>query len=401
MATWRRTRPPAPANREWAARRHLDTLGPGDLVVYDRGYYSWALLQAHRARQVEAVFRLQRHANGPVQDFFRSRRRDAVVTVEPPEPPDRSPGRLRLVKYTISDKDYVLGTTLRYPAADLADLYHGRWSVEELYKISKELLAIAGVHGRTERTGNQELSAHFTLISMARLFASRCERQFAARAGEAGRPPLRANFSQSPGAVDRELEALLLHQAPRLRDTLNRVLEHAGRSPQRERPGRSYPRRFRRPSKKWRNRKPAGPPPQTESHLFAANHAVLKRMRSIPKRVPLRGRRVVERDIVNSISHESAGRTPNGTAKRGATCRIGQSLAMRMRSSRPARARCWTHGGGPVRPGAVGTGTARCAARRLPVPDGRQGDGVRVLRAAGGLARSARERGLGSRSWPR
>ena len=90
--------------------------------------------------------------------------------------------------------------------------------------------------------------------------ATRAHRQFAARAGEAGRPPLRANFSQSLGAVERELEALFLHQAPQLRDTLNRVLEPAGRSPQRDRPSRSYPRRSRRPSKKWRNRKPADPP---------------------------------------------------------------------------------------------------------------------------------------------
>ena len=250
-------------NERRAARRHLETLGPGDLVVYDRGYYSWALLQAHRDRQVEAVFRLQRHANGPASAFFRSSRRDAIVTVEPTEPNARAPGRLRLVKYTIGDKDYVLGTTLRdaerYPAADLADLYHGRWSVEELYKISKELLAIESFHGRSERTVNQELSAHFTLIAMARLFASRCERQFAARAGAADRPPLRANFSHTLGAVERELEALLL-QAPQLRDTLNRVLEHTARGPQRERPGRSYPRRSRRPSKKWRNRKPADPP---------------------------------------------------------------------------------------------------------------------------------------------
>ena len=67
---------------------------------------------------------------------------------------------------------------------------------------------------------------------MARLFASRCERQFESRVGEAGRPPLRANFNHSLGAVERELEGLLLHQAPR---------------------------RSRRPSKKWRNRKPADP----------------------------------------------------------------------------------------------------------------------------------------------
>ena len=34
---------------------------------------------------------------------------------------------------------------------------------------------------------------HFTLVAMARLFASRYERQFSARAGKAGQPPPRAN----------------------------------------------------------------------------------------------------------------------------------------------------------------------------------------------------------------
>ena len=247
-----------------AALRHLGVLGRGDLVVYDRGYYSSALLQAHGDCQVAAVFRLKRNASARVGAFFAGDGRDELVRVRPTgAAAGRPPCRLRLVKYVIGGKVYVLGTTLldagRYPAADLADLYHGRWSVEELYKISKEMLEIESFHSHSERGVKQELYAHFTLIAMARLFASRSEQQFAARAGEVDRPPLRANFSHSLGAVERDLEALLLHEAPQLRDTLNRVLEHAARAPQRERPGRSYPRQSRRPSKKWRNRKPADP----------------------------------------------------------------------------------------------------------------------------------------------
>lgn len=103
------------------------------------------------------------------------------------------------------------------------------------YKISNELLEIESFHSRSER-------------------------QFESRAGEAGRPPLRANYNHSLGAAERKLGALLLHQAPQLRDTMNRVLEYVARSPQWERPGRSYPRRSRRPGKKWRNRRPADPP---------------------------------------------------------------------------------------------------------------------------------------------
>ena len=253
-----------------AALQHLTTIGRGDLVVYDRGYYSWTLLQAHRERQVEAVFRLKRNASRLVREFVAGDSCDELVSVEPTETArrrqpgaDLPPCRLRLAKYVIDGTVYALGTTLLdaelHPLADLADLYHGRWSVEELYKVSKELLEIEGFHSRSERTVKQELYAHFTLVAMARLFASHCERQFESRAGAAGRLPLRANFNHSLGAVEREMEALLLHQAPQLRDTLNRVLEHAARSPQRERPGRSYPRRSRRPSKKWRNRKPADP----------------------------------------------------------------------------------------------------------------------------------------------
>ncbi len=243
-----------------AARRHLAALGRGDLVVYDRGYYSLALLQAHNERRVEAVFRLKRNASRQVCDFVAAGSCDEVVTMGPA---GTAPLRLRLVKYAVHETPYVLGTTLLdaqlYPLADLAALYHGRWSVEELYKISKELLQLEGFHGRSEQAVQQELYAHFTLIAMARLFASHNERHFESRDEEADRAPLRANFNQSLGAVERELEGLLL-QAPPLRDTLNRVLEHGARSPQRERPDRSYPRRSRRPSTKWRNRKPADPP---------------------------------------------------------------------------------------------------------------------------------------------
>ncbi len=127
--------------------------------------------------------------------------------------------------------------------------------MEELYKISKQLLQVESFHGRSEQAVKQELYAHFTLIAMARLFASHCERQFASQDEEAGRARLRANCNQSLGAVQRELEGLLL-QAPQLRDTLNRVLQHGARNPQRERPDRSYPRQSRRPSTKWRNREP-------------------------------------------------------------------------------------------------------------------------------------------------
>lgn len=133
-------------------------------------------------------------------------------------------------------------------------------------------------HSSSERAVKQELSAHCTLIAVAGLFASRCERQFQTRQEETGRAPTRANFNHSLSAVERELEALL-HQAPQLRVILNRVLENASWGPQRERPGRSYPHRSRSPSKKWRDCKPAEIAAADSTALSCRQFAELKRVR--------------------------------------------------------------------------------------------------------------------------
>ncbi len=46
----------AHADERQAARAHLDVLSPGDVVVYDRGYFSFAMLRAHVERGLHPVF---------------------------------------------------------------------------------------------------------------------------------------------------------------------------------------------------------------------------------------------------------------------------------------------------------------------------------------------------------
>ena len=186
----------AHADGRAAARQHLDALAPGDLAVYDRGYYSAALL--HAERDLATVFRRQRNASGPIGEFIAGPASEGLVRVGPPaaaggrERP-RRPCPLRLLKYTAGGTVFTLGSTLldaqRYPAADMAELYHGRWDVEEGYKVSKRLLHIEQFHGRSEETVKQDLYANFTLAAMARLCASECERQLAGRAAEPAERP--------------------------------------------------------------------------------------------------------------------------------------------------------------------------------------------------------------------
>ncbi len=250
-----------------AARAHLPALARGDVVVYDRGYYSFQLLHAHVERGLQAVFRLQKNANSLFRDFVLGDRNEAIVSVPPSADAWRQqpqaafrPCRVRLVKYTVGTTDYTLATTLldrqRYSVRDLADLYHGRWSIEELYKISKQMLTVEQFHGQSERLVKQELYAHCTLIALTRMFASHSEEQFRAAPDGHSRPALQANFQNSLRTVARHLEGLFLVHATTLASTVQRILEGIAACRQRRRPGRSCPRRSRKPASKWRNRKP-------------------------------------------------------------------------------------------------------------------------------------------------
>ena len=87
---------------------------------------------------------------------------------------------MRLIKYQIGDDTFCLGTTLvdqnQYNnTQDFIDIYHARWGVEELYKVSKRIFIIEDFHAKSERGVKQEIFAHFALITMNRIFANQAD----------------------------------------------------------------------------------------------------------------------------------------------------------------------------------------------------------------------------------
>ena len=250
----------AHADERKAARAHLHTLSPGDVVVYDRGYFSTAMLLAHVERGLHAVFRLKTNANREVSAFVNSGATDAEIALDAGEE-GQAPLRLRLVRYEIADQAYFLGTTLRdrehYRIADLTKVYHARWGVEELYRISKQTLQIERFHGASERKVKQELFAHFVLITMTRLFSNHGESLLQASQQRPLGKQLKVNFRNAMQTLGRHLEGLLLTQARPIRDVTHQVFNCIVQSRQAERPNRSYPRISRRPIGKWQPGKPA------------------------------------------------------------------------------------------------------------------------------------------------
>ena len=183
-------------NKRSAALTHLDHAAEGDVIVYDRGYFSFAMALAHWQRGPHFVFRIARNTNPTFDAFIASRETDRILVLQPPS--DGPPGPslpIRLARYAVADTEYCLATSLldsrRFPVPALSDLYHGRWGIEELDKTSKAV--IDHFHAKSERGVRQELYAAFTLITLTRLFVNRCDSD-RNRADSEDLPAMRANF---------------------------------------------------------------------------------------------------------------------------------------------------------------------------------------------------------------
>ena len=261
----------AHGNERRMARAHLKALNAQDVVVYDRGYYSFEMLHEHVVRGVHPVFRVKRKAAKEIERFIASDQTDATVEMRPNAKQCKrirsrsanaqcAPITVRLVKYVEAENPYTLATALfdrkKYTLPELSDLYHARWGIEELYKVSKNLLSIEDFHGRSERGVKQELYAHFVMITLTRLFSNYSDKQSNPN-GCDDKKAYQSNFKNSLAVVGKKLEVLLLKSASMVTETLNQIIASIGSCGQRKRPDRSYDRNSNKPIGKWKPCKPA------------------------------------------------------------------------------------------------------------------------------------------------
>jgi len=258
-------------NERLCADQHLKTLKPNDVVVYDRGYYSYASLNLHHHAKVHPIYRLKRCSGKDIDAFMDSGETEQVITLHPNKKRQAEiretypcmafiPIRLRLIKYTIKDQDYWLGTLLMdatYTVEMLKDVYHARWGVEELYKVSKQLIEVDDFHGRSERAVKQELFAHFVLITMSRLCSDASENllysllNIDTSKGEDPEKEIQVNFKNTLSTVSRHLEEVLFAPAHHIQNIISDVVHSISRYYQKVRPERHYKRVSFKPSKKW------------------------------------------------------------------------------------------------------------------------------------------------------
>jgi hypothetical protein len=126
----------------------LPELGPGDLLLLDRGYPGYLMFRAIIEQGVDFLIRLPKDGMfKEIQDFLARGKKDGKVTLHPPqnmakENPgvDLPPLTLRVVAVALpgTGETAVFITTLldrqKYPPRALRNIYHCRWNEEEFFK---------------------------------------------------------------------------------------------------------------------------------------------------------------------------------------------------------------------------------------------------------------------------
>ena len=142
--------------------------------------------------------------------------------------------------------------TQDYKAEEFPDIYHARWGIEELYKISKVLIDVEDFHGQTERGVKQELFAHFVLITFARIFANQTNDVLMLNKKSNDSEKTKTNLKNCLLTVARSLEALFLQQVQLVKETVTTIINLVATCRQKERSDRSYKRESKKTVKKWK-----------------------------------------------------------------------------------------------------------------------------------------------------
>ncbi len=165
------------------ARRHLNFAEAGkDLVIFDRGYPSLALMFEMQARGINYLIRMQADRWLEIRKMLSAGEKDKQVSFKLPESEaellkkfDTTDRNLncRLVHVQLEDGiSEVLCTSVLSPEIlpydCFAELYHYRWNIEEGYKLFKCRLQLEAFSGKTAVAVKQDFFAKiFTMTTSA------------------------------------------------------------------------------------------------------------------------------------------------------------------------------------------------------------------------------------------
>jgi hypothetical protein len=132
----------------------LNFLHKNDVLIMDRGYFSFDLLETLSDKGIDVIFRLKENLT-LVKELKDNN--DVLLDV----PLKNKIIKLRLVKYIIDDKEFYLATTLFYATLlFLQNMYWKRWDVETSFRTEKYTLSLGNIKSQCENTVKHDLFCH-------------------------------------------------------------------------------------------------------------------------------------------------------------------------------------------------------------------------------------------------
>jgi hypothetical protein len=169
-------------------RRLMDQFKPGDVVLGDRGFSTYALLAQLLARKADGLFRLHQARSADLRKGKRLGKQDRLFVWEkPPLRPRYLPKTIwkavpakltvRVLRYSLHVPGFrvrsvTLATTLldpqEYPAEALAWLYAERWRVELWFRDIKTSMGMEVLRCKTPKLVHKELEMFLVAYNLIR-----------------------------------------------------------------------------------------------------------------------------------------------------------------------------------------------------------------------------------------
>ena len=232
--------------------RMLDSLASGDVLILDRGYPSHEILQELDQRSIDFVIRVPASQSfAAIDEFRKSGRTDAIVTIEPPEgaPEEWRRLNLRLVRCEGPQGPAFYLTSLNEEQAshaEIVDLYRQRWQIEEYFKVfTGEYIGQRQFRSTMPPGVHQEFGALTLLYALSRIVAAKANEQVEVDG---------AYISQKAAVLAMGtlfMKVALAPTAPEGLRFIERAMRRLLRTLDQARPGRAHPRRSFKPSPKW------------------------------------------------------------------------------------------------------------------------------------------------------
>ncbi|QQR84897.1 MAG: IS4 family transposase [Flavobacteriales bacterium] len=174
------------------ALQHLHMCQEGDLMIYDRGYPSYALMSAVLERGAHFLIRCTHKFNQQVIDFVAGGLHSHTVPMgagkntqhgRGPQSNDRI--NVRMVKVLLDNGELeVLLTSLtdeqRYATAVFKELYAKRWGVERFYNTIKNIARVEHFTGHTDVVIQQDFHAALFMCNLHALLLDEAQDQLPA-----------------------------------------------------------------------------------------------------------------------------------------------------------------------------------------------------------------------------